>query len=365
MEGRIGLREAPETAIPTKEGRRQMLKGIRVTILALVVLIVSGYAGTAVAEDVREAFDGVTKVELSSVSGDCIVMTHRSDEVIVELFYDVKPEGSFEYEMRKSGKTLVIKEKWGRGGRHKNMSGDVSWTLTVPADTEIEFSTASGDITASGLTKSIEASTASGDIDLKDMEADIDISTASGSAELVNLKGNIDISTASGDIDIEDSSGDIELSTASGDIDATGVSGEFDLGAASGDISISDARGIFDVGCASGDIDATGVTIEGSSEFSTASGDVEVSLAVTCEYDLELSAASGDVVLDYNGNKVKGFFEFTAHKRRGKIVCPFDFDEEEEFEQNGETYVRKSFSRGGDTPEIELSTASGKAVLKK
>lgn len=336
-----------------------------VTVLSIALLAVSGLAYMASAEEVTKTFDGIAKVELSSVSGDCVVKTHSSDEVIVELYYDIKPEGAFEYEMDKSGKTLVIKEKWGKRGKHKSMSGDVSWTLTVPADTEIEFSTASGDIVASGLTKSIEASTASGDIKLENIKADVDISTASGDADLVNLDGDIEISTASGDIDIKEAEGEIELATASGDIDAEGIRGEIDLGAASGDISISDSRGTFDIGCASGDIDVKGVTIEGASEFSAASGDVKVSLAETCKYDLELSTASGDVLLDYNGNDIKGFFEFTAHKRRGKIVCPFDFDEEEEFEEHGETYVRKSFSRGGDTPEIDLSTASGKAVLKK
>jgi DUF4097 and DUF4098 domain-containing protein YvlB len=336
-----------------------------VTVLVLALLAVSGIAYMVSAEEVTKTFDGIKKVELSSVSGDCVVKTHKSDEVIVELYYDVTPEGAFEYEMKESGKTLVIKEKWGRNKKHRNMSGDVSWTLTVPADTEIEFSTASGDITASGLTKSIEASTASGDIDLRDVSADIDISTASGDATLVNLEGDVEISTASGDIEIEDSEGDIELSTASGDIDATDVSGDIDLGAASGDIKISGSRGTFDVGCASGDIDAKGMKIEGESEFSAASGSVEISLAETCEYDLEISSASGNAILDYNGNEVKGFFEFTVHKRRGKISCPFDFDEEEEFEEHDQTYVRKSFSRKGDSPRIELSTASGKAVLKK
>lgn len=344
-----------------------MRRGMVVTVLALALFVALGYAETASAEEVTKTFGGITKVELSSVSGDCVVKTHRSDEVIVELFYDVDPEGTFEYEMKESGKTLVLKEKWKKrkGERHHYTSGEIIWTLTVPADTEIEFSTASGDIIASGLTKSIEASTASGDIVLEDMKADVDISTASGDADLVNLNGDIEISTASGDITIKNSGGDIELSTASGDIKAAGVSGEVDLGAASGDISISDSKGTFDVGCASGDIEVKGVTIKGESEFSVASGSVEVSLAETCEYDLELSSASGNVTLDYNGNDVKGFFEFTAHKRRGKISCPFDFDKEEEFEEGDETYVRKSFSRGGSTPEIELSTASGKAVLKK
>ena len=341
-----------------------MRRGMVVTVLALAILVAFSFIDTASAEEIKETFDGISKVDLSSVSGDCVVRTHSSDEVIVELYYDVKPESLFDPEMKKSGSTLVLKEKW-KKRKNLSTSGEIIWTLTVPADTEIEFSTASGDITASGLTKSIEASTASGDIKLENMKADVDISTASGDADLVNLKGDIEISTASGDIDIVESSGDIELSTASGDIKAVNVRDEIDLSTASGDIEISDSKGAFDISCASGDIEADGIVIGGESEFSVASGSIEVILAKTCGFDLDLTSASGDVLLDYKGNDVKGFFEFTAHKRRGKIVCPFKFDNEEEYEEHGETYVRKSFSKGGDSPRIELLTASGKAVLKK
>ena len=342
-----------------------MRRGMVHAVLALALAAACCCAGTATAEEVTKSFEGVTKVELSSVSGDCVVKTHRSGEVIVELYYEVEPEGAFEYEMKESGKKLVIKEKWGKSGRRHYTSGEVSWTLTVPADTEIEFTTASGDITASGLTKGMHARTASGDIDLAEMRGDIEISTASGDAILVNLEGDVEISTASGDIEIDGAKGDIELSTASGDIEAEGVDGDIDFSTASGDLEIARSSGTFDVSCASGDLQAEGITIMGESEFSAASGDVSVTLAKTADYDLEISTASGDVTLDYDGNEVKGFFEFTAHERRGKIVCPFDFDKEEEFERSGETYLRKSFSRKGDTPRIELSTASGKAVLKK
>jgi DUF4097 and DUF4098 domain-containing protein YvlB len=137
------------------------------------------------------------------------------------------------------------------------------------------------------------------------------------------------------------------------------------ISTASGEIEISNAKGYFELSCASGEITAKGIKVEEESSFSTASGSVEVILAETSEYDLRLSAASGDVTLDYNGNPVKGYFEFEARKGRGRITCPFDFEDEEEFEQWDQTYVRKSFSKGGNDPEIHLSTASGKIVLKK
>jgi hypothetical protein len=50
---------------------------------------------------------------------------------------------------------------------------------------------------------------------------------------------------------------------------------------------------------------------------------------------------------------------------RGRIVAPFDFDDEEEFERWGQDYARKSFKRGNDGPMIAIETASGRAELKE
>ncbi len=328
---------------------------------ALILILVCGYALAGGGEKVLKEFDGVKAVRLNTVSGDCIVETHRSDRVIVDLFYDVDPDGSFKYEINERRGKLVIKERW----RGHSTSGEVIWHLTVPEGAEIEFSAASGDLSVTGPVGSVEGNTASGDIEIEDSDGDIEISTASGDVTIINANGEKDISTASGDIHIEDSGDEIELSTASGDIEAENLEGEIELSTASGDIEVSNSKGIFDISCASGEIEAEDIIIEGASEFSAASGEVTVVLAETCEFDLSLSAASGDVTLDYGGNKVKGYFELEARKRRGSIDCPFDFDDEEEFERDGRTFVRKSFSQKGDTPEIFLSTWSGKVVLKK
>ncbi len=353
-----------------------MRRGMILAAAALVLLLASG---AGIGKEVHKSFDGIKAVELGTASGDCIVKTHGSDEVIVDIVYEDKLEGKVEFKIEKSGDKLVLEEEWDRGS-HK---GKIVWTLTVPADTKMDFGTASGDITVSGLTNSIDAATASGDIDARDMKGDIEIATASGDALLLNLYGEVDVATASGDITVKKAGGEVELSTASGDIDAVGLSddvelnaasgdieisgsvADFDVSAASGDIKISNCQGAFDVSCASGDITAEGLKIAGASDFSVASGDVEVSLAETCEHDLEINSASGDVTLDYNGNPVKGMFVFTIRKDKGQIVCPFKFDTEEEFKQNGKKHLRKTFSKDGDTPVVKVNSASGKVELKK
>jgi DUF4097 and DUF4098 domain-containing protein YvlB len=338
-----------------------MKKEMTIAFSAMILVLAVSFSFAAGGEEVHKTFDGVKAISLKTVSGDCIIKTHRSDEVVVDLFYDVQPKDAFTYEFDERRGKLIIRERW----EGRSTSGEVVWRLTVPEGAEIEFSTASGDLEATGPLGSVEASTASGDIDVDDVSGDLEISTASGDVSIANADGEKDISTASGDIHIEKSGGEVDLSTASGDIEAVGLEGELDFSTASGEIEVTGSRGIFELSCASGEVTAKGITIEGESSFSTASGDVEVILAGTSEYDLELSAASGDVTLDYNGSPVKGFFEFEARKGRGRIKSPFDFDEEEEFNKHGQTYMRKSFSMKGTTPEIRLSTASGSIVLKK
>jgi hypothetical protein len=290
-----------------------------------LVLSVFIFAGFILADDgviFPQEFDAKKTVKINTVSGDCIIQQGSSGKIVVDLQYSVQPQDAFTPEIREKGNSLSIKEKW-----HGSSSGEVVWTITVPPETEIEFSTASGELSIAELKSDVKASTASGDIIIED------------------CSGEFDLNTASGEIQVDDSKGEFELSTASGDID------------------VEKTQGVFKLSCASGDIEASNISIEEESSFSTASGDVEVKLAKSSEYDLELSAASGNVVLDYNGNPIKGYFEFTAKKRSGKIVSSIDFDNEEEFNRGNNVYIKKSFTKGSDSPTILLETASGKAVL--
>jgi DUF4097 and DUF4098 domain-containing protein YvlB len=320
-----------------------MGKGIAIVAAALILLVAAAHPLSAGEREIHKEFDGVKAVKLNTVSGDCIIKSHRSNTVIVDLVYEVDPEDAIDFKFEERRSKLVIKERW----HGSSSSSHVIWTLTVPEEAEIDFSTASGDIEVTGPVGEIEASTASGDI------------------ELDGVSGDVEVSTASGDVTIIECDGEMNISTASGDVEGTDVAGEMDISTASGEIEIDDSRGSFELSCASGEISADNITVEGSSSFSTASGSVEVVLAETSKYDLSLSAASGDVTLDYNGNPVVGYFEFEARKRRASIKCPFEFDDEEEFEKWDNIYVRKSFSRKGDDPAVYLSTASGKIVLKK
>lgn len=309
-------------------------------ILGLVMLVLSMSAFAGRKEVVEKTFDAKESVRISTISGDCIIKQGDVDKIHVHLVYTYRPSGSFEPEFEERGKVLRLSEN-----HYESNSGNSVWTITVPAETRIRFSTASGDFEAVGMTGDLKAATASGDMVIED------------------CTGRFDFETASGDLMATDCKGEFEFSSASGDITIDDCSGTFELESASGDVEIEDCEGEFEAGVASGDIEVEGVVITAPSSFETASGDVDVVLGASSEYDLVLSTASGSATLDYSGHPINGSFEFLARVRRGRIVAPFDFDKEEEFERWGDDYVRKSFKRGSDGPLIAIETSSGRAKL--
>ena len=273
-----------------------------------------------------KSFDGVERVEIAVVSGGCVVTKADGDRVTVRLESRWDEDDDVEMEIDRDGDVLEIREE-GYG----SYDGSCDIHIEVPDGIEIEFNSASGGMSIEGVDGEFSASTASGDFRLED------------------CAGRFRLSTASGDYRVSDCAGRFRLSTASGDIDAR------------------DCRGEFNCSTASGDVEARKIVLDGDSEFSSASGDASVVLGESASHDLSVSSASGDARLDLAGNDLTGYVEMTAKKRRGSIRCPFDFDDEETFRHRGsrDRYVRKSFTRGSEEPVITISTASGKAELKK
>lgn len=328
-------------------------------IMGFAAVVVLMLLSQVSAGELNKTFEGVKEIRIKTVSGDCIVQKGNGDEVKVEVQFTYD-ERDFEPEMEQRGARLELAENF----RSRSSSrGRSTWTLTVPENTDIDFSTASGDLEVSDLKSMIDASSASGDVALKNIRGEIEVSTASGEIEGRNIKGRLEISTASGDIDVSGIDGEPKFSTASGNIRASGINGEIKMSAASGNISLATGSGEFELSAASGDVDAEDLTLTERSSFSAASGDVEVSFAKSPEFDVKASSASGDAIVNFNGNPIRGYIEMTARTRNGRIKAPFEFDEEEVYYRGDAEYVTKIARKNSDLPRIEISTASGVAAL--
>ena len=237
---------------------------------------------------------------------------------------------------------MVLREEFSGHG-----NGHARWQVTMPAGTLLDIKSASGDVDASGGSSAITIRTASGDTTLRDFSAGCQVHAASGDVDLLRVKGKSEVRTASGDIEGEALDGEqIKLESASGDVKLRRCGGKMSVSTASGDIRVED------------------VTLAGSGKFSSASGDVTVTLAGSPTGDLTASTASGDLTLDYQGQPMVGTFVLTA-KKDAETSAPFAADSEEEILRFGQTYVQKTFVRQGAAPKINLSTASGSIELRK
>lgn len=315
-----------------------------ICILFHVVILLAFASHMPGAEEVKiqKNFPAMKALEIHTVSGDCVITAGDSKGITITVTHTYT-KNDYSAEFNESEDTLVMREKF---LRHGSFSGSSLWEISIPAGTNVQFVTASGDLKISGTRGRLEAKTASGDIDLKDSEGEFDIHSASGDLTLINLKGTLSAKSASGDVRLEKvAGGKIKASSASGDVEAISVLGEIKLTSASGDVEVEAFTG------------------KGIASFTSASGDVFVKLDAALQNDISLTSASGDAVLDFNGHPMKGEFIMTAKKKGGEISAPFSFDKSEEYEEYGQAYIKKTAVRNGSTPKIEVNTATGQAKI--
>lgn len=307
--------------------------------VALLSLGLTLYSAEMQSEN--RAFSGKKSVRLELVSGDCRIKTVGGDRIEVKLSFSYDRK-SFTPKFEEQGEILVLGEDFDGN----SCQGESIWEISLPASTGIEFRSASGNLVISGVQNGIEAHSVSGNIELREIGGPVSLHTASGNISLKDIGGDINARSASGDIDIEQVNAKLVCCKT-----------------ASGNIGLNKVKAGLKIAGASGNISAQAVSPESESSFKTASGNVAVQLASALKADITLASASGDACLDFNGQPMDGSFELTARKGR-PILSPFKFDREEEFEQNDQTYVKKTKVQKSASPKITVKTASGKAEVK-
>jgi DUF4097 and DUF4098 domain-containing protein YvlB len=214
-------------------------------------------------------------------------------------------------------------------------------------------------------------STSSGELECRGVHARIDFSTASGNILLssVTLGDGSSFSTASGDVVLEEMTVDegSEFSTASGDVvlENVTIGPSCTFSTASGDVRCTRCKGHLELSSASGNVVVRNCEPAGRSSFSTASGNVSLALDKLPAGDIKASSASGDVLLEVGDFGDSFTLVMVAREDDGRISCPFDFTEEDTYEDDqGNVYEEKIVERGAGKPEISLRTSSGDVIVK-
>lgn len=310
-------------------------------ILTLLLVI---FLSNAQEKTIKKDFDKASQIRLELKSGD-VDFTKSKDAKIhisVKHSYD---EDDFNPVIEQRGNRIIIKERDDRGwGRGNNSRGDSYWSVSIPNGMEIEISSGSSTVNINDIEfKEFEGNTGSGDFKFDQTKGDVQLNAGSGDMSFSSHIGEIELNTGSGDIDVKKSEGQVKVNTGSGDIEARNSKGSFRLNTGSGNIDLLES-------------DLTDRTT-----INSGSGDLTIELSSALKEDLELNTGSGDITLDYQGNKISGYFEFKA-RYENRIKTPFKYKKEEKVERYGNDYYLKTAEVGSNSPSIYLSTGSG--VLK-
>ena len=138
-----------------------------------------------------------------------------------------------EFEVFKTGDRVSVRHpsRWGRRGRNSRIIAH------VPAGTDVELSSTSGDVRLVGRLGVVRLHTASGDIEMGDA-ARVDVTTASGEFSCGEIDGDATVSSVSGDCTMRRVGGRLDATVTSGDVRIDRCDGEVAIASTSGDVRI-------------------------------------------------------------------------------------------------------------------------------
>lgn len=142
-----------------------------------------------------------------------------------------------------------------------------------PHGAEVDVSSASADVVASGALGDVEVKSASGDI-------------------AFGVVGAFRATTASGDVSVDEIGGEGNVKTASGDVGVRLARGSLSLNLASGDAIVTEAKGSLSVATVSGDQEI-GAVEAGEIKLQSVSGDVRVGIRPGLRLWIDATSVSG------------------------------------------------------------------------
>ncbi len=196
-----------------------------------------------------------------------MIEIYAGDPGVVDLLVDAADADDFE--IFKTGDRISVRHpsRWRMRGRSSRV------VAHVPTDTDVEVSSASGEVRLIGRFGAVRLHSASGDIEVGDA-ARIDATTASGSLTCGAISGDANISSVSGDCSLRLVGARLEATLTSGALRVGECNGDVAVGSTTGDVRIAK--------CCGSDISVRSI-----------SGDVRVGLPSGIRVEAAVSTLSG------------------------------------------------------------------------
>lgn len=129
------------------------------------------------------------RISIENVNGDIEITggSGHSVEITADKSADDEDDlARLKIEIRADADSIRIETIHGKstGGWFNNNSGEVNYTLTVPASVNLDaISTVNGGIRVRGVTGSVKAESVNGDLELHNLVSDVDLETTNGEIE--------------------------------------------------------------------------------------------------------------------------------------------------------------------------------------
>lgn len=132
-------------------------------------------------------------------------------------------------------------------------------------------------------------------------KSDLDVSTADGELKVSGFEGDLRLSTEDGDLSVAACSGVARISAEDGDVNVRDFQGDVDAGIEDGDLSVEGKLGRFSADAEDGDVDVR--LLEGSAmtadwRVEAADGGVKIQVPEGFAADLDVGTGDGRIDLD-------------------------------------------------------------------
>lgn len=184
----------------------------------MLILMTAFVLSTATAGTENFVFDinGRADITLENIAGEIKIVKGSDNRVLIDAD---KSDDRIKVEVSAHGNNIRIKTRY---PSFSNTHGGVDFVLTVPATSDLDIGSVSGDIEASGVSGRLRLNTVSGNIELTDASGDLSLQAVSGDIHLVRIgEADLDAVCISGDVTYREGSlnGDSSFSSTSGDIE--------------------------------------------------------------------------------------------------------------------------------------------------
>lgn len=219
---------------PRQQNKSKKRRGLKPLVIALLIIaLVIGWSGMSSGRFMggertmpAQVFtiSSAPTLVLNNGNGDVHVHAGNVNNIVVSArshgFGMMQGNDGQMVRTEQQGNTITISP----AERSDVFGRQVDLDITVPAATNLELRTTSGDINVEGVQGQMSLATNNGDIKGSNLSGVLNVSTTSGDVKLEQtlLRGNSSLKTNSGSIELEgdlDTQGDYQFQTNSGDVE--------------------------------------------------------------------------------------------------------------------------------------------------